>query len=87
MFFSFLVFRYLNKFLGFDLKDAGSHLVISEMAALHKQILIVQGLEYLQVLTLFMKGSLGAGQDHVVEEFVRCLKDLPTKQFVGHLKV
>ena len=70
---------------GFDAADGQTQVVFAEMAALHKTILIVQGLEYVDYLKSYLHSIQCPA--NVSEMFADALVQLPTKQFLAVLKV
>ncbi|KAJ3412382.1 pre-tRNA nuclear export protein [Chytridiales sp. JEL 0842] len=69
----------------FNAADGQSLVVFAEMASLHKTILSVQGLEYIEYLQTFLP-SIQCPPE-VVLQFTSALQQLPTKQFQGVLRV
>lgn len=69
---------------GFDPTDAQTQHVFSELAMLHKRILIVQGLEYLEFLGAYLPTLQCPPQ--LCMQFTMSLQQLPTKEFQALLK-
>ncbi|KAI8842130.1 armadillo-type protein [Chytridium lagenaria] len=71
---------------GFDMKDAGSMVVIQELAAVHRTILMVQGREYLQFLQAFLP-TIQCPPDKAVEFVTAIQNPQSPKSLVLVLKI
>ncbi|KAJ1560956.1 hypothetical protein HK405_005404, partial [Cladochytrium tenue] len=69
---------------GFDITDAQTVGVLTELALLHKRILIVQGPEYVEFLNAYLP-TLQCPQQ-LVAQFTLALQQLPTKEFASVVK-
>ncbi|KAI9362521.1 armadillo-type protein [Zopfochytrium polystomum] len=69
----------------FSVQDPQTIAVFAELALVHKRILIVQGLEYLEFLNAYLPSIQCPPQ--LALQFTMALQQLPTKEFQGLLKV
>ncbi|KAJ3109809.1 pre-tRNA nuclear export protein [Phlyctochytrium planicorne] len=69
---------------GFDPRDGGSQLIFTEMALLHRTILMVQGREYLEFLQAFLPTI--QCPPLLANDFINAIQHPQAKPFIGVIK-
>ncbi|KAJ3215282.1 pre-tRNA nuclear export protein [Dinochytrium kinnereticum] len=69
---------------GFDPRDAGAQLIFTELAAVHRTVLMVQGREYLDFLQAFLPTIQCPPQ--IASDFLSAIQHTQQKPFVAVLK-